>query len=181
MDSARQQIHLGKLKFVYPSTQYREQILDFKRKFTETGETILGSEYLYKYNVNKWLERVTAINNGAILKDFVPATVYLAIRKSDNKLVGIISFRHCLNEELAQVGGHIGNSVAPDERNKGYGAEILCFGCKKAKEIGLDRVLITCKSTNIASEKQIIKVGGILENEIEINGTKSKRFWVELD
>ena len=44
-----------------------------------------------------------------------------------------------------------------------------------AKDIGIDKVLITCDVNNIASEKSIIKNGGILDNIIE----DEKRYWID--
>lgn len=47
----------------------------------------------------------------------VPSTTYFAIRKSDNKLVGIIDLRHHINHPiLGTWGGHCGYTVRPSER-----------------------------------------------------------------
>ena len=48
----------------------------------------------------------------------VLATQFLCIRKSDNRLVGMIQVRHYLNDFLRTFGGHIGYSVRPSERRK---------------------------------------------------------------
>ena len=53
-------------------------------------------------------------------KHLVPATQFLFVRKSDDKLVGMIQVRHKFNDYLAKFGGHIGYSVRPEERRKGY-------------------------------------------------------------
>jgi predicted acetyltransferase len=59
-------------------------------------------------------------------------------------------------------------------RQKGYGNTILKLGLKKAKELGFDKLLLTCDETNISSNKIIIKNGGVLESTI--NGRK--RYWI---
>jgi len=46
--------------------------------------------------------------------------------------------------------------------------------------MGLDKVLITCDQDNIGSAKTIEKCGGILENEVDDNGTIKKRYWITL-
>ena len=37
----------------------------------------------------------------------------------------MIQLRHCFNDYLERYGGHIGYSVRPDERRKGYAAWML--------------------------------------------------------
>lgn len=50
------------------------------------------------------------------------------------------------------------------------------------KELGLDRVLITCFEDNIASEKTMIANGGIYESTVHEPDEKVnlKRYWIEL-
>ena len=53
------------------------------------------------------------------------------------------------------------------------------------RDYGESKVLVTCDKNNEASRKTIIKNGGVLENEIELDGeTGSKeiiqRFWIKL-
>ena len=52
----------------------------------------------------------------------VPSVVHLTAREKDDRLVGIMDFRRPLTETLARTGGHIGYSVRPSERGKGYAA-----------------------------------------------------------
>lgn len=107
----------------------------------------------------------------------VPATQFFFIRKSDNKLVGMIQVRHRLNDYLEKYAGHIGYSVRPCERRKGYAKEInFC------REVGIDKVMITCADGNIGSEKTILACGGVYEYTIhEPNENEDlKRFWITL-
>lgn len=78
--------------------------------------------------------------------------------------------------------GHIGYSVPPSERRKGYATGQLRLSLFKAKKLGLEKVLITCDKANIGSAKTIQKVGGILENEINSPDTGKivQRYWIEL-
>ena len=47
-------------------------------------------------------------------------------------------------------------------------------------ECKIKRVLMVCNKSNIASAKSIIKNGGVLENEVEINGKTLQRYWISI-
>ena len=71
----------------------------------------------------------------------VLATQFLCIRKSDNRLVGMIQVRHYLNDFLRTFGGHIGYSVRPSERRKGYASWMLKNVQPYCKSLGLSEIL----------------------------------------
>lgn len=50
------------------------------------------------------------------------------------------------------------------------------------KELGLDKILITCVDGNIGSEKTILHNGGLYESTIHESKTNRdlKRFWIDL-
>jgi hypothetical protein len=51
---------------------------------------------------------------------------------------------------------------------------------KKCKELNIDKVLMTCLKENIPSAKSIMNNGGVLENEIEVEGKIYQRYWIDL-
>lgn len=51
----------------------------------------------------------------------------------------------------------------------------------EAKKLGIDKVLMCCDKRNIASAKSILNNGGVLENEVEINGILKQRYWIDVD
>ena len=114
--------------------------------------------------------------------DKVLATQFMLVRKNDNRLVGMIQVRHYFNDYLEKYAGNIGYSIRPSERRKGYAKEMLKMALPFCRELGLEKVLITCIDGNIGSEKTILANGGVYEYTIhEPNENEDlKRFWIEL-
>ena len=54
---------------------------------------------------------------------------------------------------LFNFGGHIGYSITPSERGKGYGKLQLKMGLEIAKSLGIKNCLITADVENIVSNK----------------------------
>lgn len=94
-------------------------------------------------------------------KDHVPQTTYWF--KRDDYPIGVIKLRHQLNDNLRIQGGHIGYSIRPTERAKGYGSKMLKAVLEPARALGLNAVLLTVFSSNLASRKMIEANRGVLE------------------
>jgi predicted acetyltransferase len=94
----------------------------------------------------------------------------------DGRLVGFLSIRHELNDALREVGGHIGYAIRPSERGKGYATAATALALEECRRRGIDRVLVTCDDTNLASATVIERNGGVLE---DIRGVK-RRYWIDL-
>jgi len=109
----------------------------------------------------------------------VPSHTYLAVRKSDDKVVGVIDLRHHINHPiLGTWGGHCGYSVRPSERGKGYAKEMLRLNIQNAKTMGIEKILVTCNVRNEVSEKTILANGGVYEKTIDVDDSKIKRYWI---
>ncbi len=169
----------SELKLVFPTKEYKKQVEEYLQEFFDNGELeIAGDGGLDRIkNFDEWLQK---IENDLSSNKEIPSTVYLTIRKSDNKIVGNLQIRHKLNKELLLHGGHIGDSIRPSERRKGYATEQIRLALLKCKELGIDRVLMDCDKNNIGSAKSIIKNGGILENEVLIGNELMQRYWISL-
>lgn len=99
-----------------------------------------------------------------------------------NDYIGRLILRSEVNEHLLQMGGHIGYEIRPSRRRQGYGKLILKYGLDRAKDFGLERVLLTCDEDNLRSRRIIESHGGMLENIIEVEQwpTKVCRYWIQL-
>ena len=176
---------MERLELVRPTKEHEEQVMNYRQVFLDNNEIIHGSSELQDVqNYDEWLDFDERLSK-KFGEGYVPSILYLAIRKNDNKLIGMIDFRTDLTDFLLKYGGNIGYSILPEERRKGYGKEMLKLALKKYKEYGKEKVLITCDKDNIASAKTIMANGGILENEVlDIPGIGEsgiiQRYWIRL-
>lgn len=176
---------MEKLKLILPTMEYAGQIMDYKAEMFAADSSMDGCGPLRRCETaEEWMAVITSYTNPATLPEGkVLATQFLTVRESDNKLVGMLQVRHTLNDYLRRFGGHIGYSIRPSERRKGYATEQLrqaLIWCKE--ELGLDKVLITCYDTNEPSRRTILKAGGIYEGtSLEPDeGKNLERYWVAL-
>ena len=167
-----------KIELVKPSLEMETMILEFISEFKENNEDFInGSCGLTRYeNYCEWVQYTRKVEEG-LIPDRVSSSTFIAIDKITKSLIGIIDIRHYLNEEHF-YSGHIGYSIRPTLRGKGYGIRILELGIEKAKELNIEKLLLSCKKSNIASQKVIERNGGILEKEILDEGEVYLVYWI---
>jgi predicted acetyltransferase len=93
----------------------------------------------------------------------------------DEEVVGFLALRHRLNAWLLEEGGHIGYSVRPSRRRRGYASRALGLAVRRSAGRGLDRVLVTCDDDNMASARTIEINGGVYEDTRK----GKRRYWIE--
>ncbi len=93
-----------------------------------------------------------------------------------HEVIGSLAVRHELSAWLLEEGGHIGYSIRPSRRREGHASRALALALDRARDLGLDRVLITCDLDNEPSRRTIERNGGVLE---DVRAGK-RRYWVEL-
>lgn len=175
---------MAELELMRPTNEFASQIVEYRQEFLDAGDSMDGTGPLRRMeNPEEYVQACAEYENPkTVPAHLVEATQFMLVRKNDNKLVGMIQVRHRFNEYLEKYAGHIGYSVRPSERRKGYAKEMLRMALPYCREIGLDRVLITCIDGNVGSEKTILANGGVYESTVyEPNDNVNlKRFWITL-
>ena len=103
---------------------------------------------------------------------YVPCTTLWWI--DGKEYLGRLAIRHRLNDFLLDVGGHIGYDVRPSARRRSHATAMLHGALPWARELGIDRALVTCDDDNVGSIRAIEAAGGELEDVRE----RKRRYWV---
>lgn len=175
------------MQLVLPSVAYKSSYIEAVKEFQADHSFPLMERTYDKLSISElednfedYVEKKKSESRGENLPEgYIPATTYWLV--DGGEYIGNIGIRHWLTEKLEKWGGHIGYSIRPSKRGQGYGNKILELALPKAKELGINRLLITCDATNTASQKIIEKNGGVLENQVPNpeTGVDKLRFWIE--
>lgn len=150
---------------VRPTIQLKEKALNYREEHFKNGEKVINGSELWDQieSYEEWLSSVTLNTDPqTVNKNWVVTDTFFALRKNDDKIIGMIDLRHTLNDFLKDF-GHCGYSVRPSERKKGYATEMLRQLIGVAKKIGMAELQISVEKTNIGSIKVIEKNGGVYE------------------
>ena len=172
------------LLLVLPTAEYRDEIAAYRQEFLDAGDSMDGTGPLRRMaDPMEWLAATEACRRGdTVPLGWVQATQFLCVRETDRRVVGMIQVRHYFNEFLEKYGGHIGYSVRPSERSKGYASWMLSAVKPFCRSIGLGSILITCLAGNEASRKVILKNGGVYDATVREPAEKQdiERYWISL-
>ena len=176
---------MNEITLVSPSREYAEQVMQLKAEIlaANDADSFAGCSSLENFDsYSDWLELRARLENPALIPEGkVPSSAWLAVRTSDNRVVGIIDLRHHIDHPILGLwGGHIGYTVRPSERGKGYAKEMLRLNLENCRARGLEKVMITCSPDNPASERTILANGGVFEKNVVVDGEIIKRYWITL-
>lgn len=148
-----------------------------------------GWELERPQDFTRWVQLL----NNLAEPDFAPPAGFVSqstrwVTRNDQYL-GAVSLRHNLgNEFLTEIGGHIGYGIRPSARGQGLAKVALAGTLELARELGIERTLVTCNDSNLASAKTIESCGGVLEGLVplervarQFGGTQPvRRYWIQL-
>ena len=168
------------MELIHPCMAYLES---YRSAVAEDRLYRPGAEVLFG-DPDSIIEKAFNYEHGINLKPgYVKATTLWLVDRG--RFIGEVGIRHELTPALLRYGGNIGYEIRCSESNKGYGTAMLKMAlafCRK--ELGLERVLLTCDDDNSASAKVIENNGGILGNKVRNQTDRgevlSRRYWIEI-
>ena len=165
-----------------PIKEESEAYREYKNEFISDHSPMDGTGFLRDYDdICAWVDKENGMWKEENLPvGFVPSTLFVAKRRGDGRIVGMISIRHTLNNYLLKIGGNIGYSVRPSERGKGYGKKMVALALPYLKTLKIKKALVTCNDYNKASRSIITSNGGIYDNTIETEEGLIERYWINI-
>jgi len=171
------------IRLIEPALELKTEFQSMVAEYTAAGEKSYADMYAeavedFDSYVAKLHDHAKGLN---LPEGWVPSSTFWLVR-DNSRVLGCSRLRHYLAGDLRYEGGHIGYDIRPSERRKGHGALILRLTLEKARELSLERVLVTCHADNIASQQIIEKNGGKFASQVipRQGGKPLRRYWIDL-
>jgi predicted acetyltransferase len=139
-----------------------------------------GTDYQpEKESLEDFLRRLVDVARGVNLRPgWVPSTTFWLLDGA-GQIAGMSRLRHRLNPDLLNHGGHIGYYVRLGSRGHGYGTTLLGLTLAEGRRLGIERFLLTVRSSNSPSIRVIEANGGMMEDErLDDAGQPFRRYWI---
>lgn len=156
----------------------KETVLEMMAEFEQAHSPHDGGFWnANNFVYEEWLETNMQKEMGINLPENRVPSIQFVSFDDVGRALGFLNLRLKLNEGLLNHAGHIGYSIRPSERGKGYAKEALRQGLQVAKEKNIKKALVTCSAENPASRSVIVANGGVFEDVR--NGVE--RYWIDLE
>lgn len=161
---------MGKIFLEIPTINRKQEALDYLAENVRYNSELNGTGsmnvclngmtyegWLLELEKRKDIEYFNQINR-------IPSKTFFVVRENDNRIVGMLNVRYNISaDKLKTWASHIGYSIRPSERQKGYAKIALYLGLIEEQKLGEERILLVCNVDNIGSNKTILSLGGVLE------------------
>ena len=169
---------------IEPTMAYAKDIEAYRQEFLDIEGSMDGCGSLRRCATGaEWIEKsLQGKDPKYVAEGRVPATQFIYVREEDGRVVGMLQLRHCFNEYLEKYAGHIGYSVRPSERRKGYATAMLRDALPHCRALGIRDVLISCLTDNEGSRRTILANGGVYESTVHEpeRDRDLERYWIHL-
>ncbi len=170
------------MQIVPLALEHESALRDFLADFATAGENEIPAYFAQPdWSHAEIVSNFAAWARGELLPaGWVPCTTAFLI--DEGQLLGVSNLRHSLTDFLLQFGGHVGYSVRPSARGRGHATRLLEGTMQHARQLGIDRLLLTCGPENVSSIRVIEKCGGVFEDELfnETMQARIRRYWIAL-
>ena len=122
-----------------PHVRFKASYIEGVWEYISEKRTLTWHPEMLRKRFDEYL-RVLQQAESDPLAGLVPASRFWLIGDADRYL-GDVDVRHHLNEALRRFGGHIGYTIRPSERRKGYGGLICRLGIMEARKLGIGDIL----------------------------------------
>ncbi len=157
------------LFFVEPTMEYASELEAYRQEMLDAKSSFDGCFSMKRLaDTKEFVESCIHWSNPAREPDKHEAwgNVIMCFRKSDRKMIGCMQMHNILTERMQKYTGHVGYSVRPSERRKGYATKMLAKAKDFFKTFGFNEILVTCLTDNEGSRKTILKNGGVYQGNV---------------
>lgn len=168
-----------------PNIEDKNELLQMSKELAESGDEHLFEgggklEKVLEMPYEDWLKELEKDKNIELINpDWSNSTNYVLV-DDNNHIYGFSTLRHSLKGQLINIGGNISYIIRPTERRKGYATIQLELLLDKAKDLGLEKVLVICRDNNEGSRKTIEKCLGVQDKSVPSRypNVMELRYWV---
>ena len=168
------------LKLIEFTPEYHPQLIEMMDEWSKAGEKIVPHA-ITTADYHDAATYMRSLDGSHPRPGLVEDKTFFCLDTDRKIFVGAVNIRLRLNEALLRNGGHIGDGVRPSERRKGIATKMIGLALEECRKLGIYRVLMVCNRDNIGSAKSIKNNGGVLENEIVVDGETEQRYWITLE
>ncbi|MGN0787269.1 MAG: GNAT family N-acetyltransferase [Christensenellales bacterium] len=168
------------LKLIEFTPEYHPQLIEMMDEWSKAGEKIVPHA-ITTADYHDADAYMCSLDGSHPRPGLVEDKTFFCLDTDRKIFVGAVNIRLRLNEALLRNGGHIGDGVRPSERRKGIATKMIGLALEECRKLGIYRVLMVCNRDNIGSAKSIKNNGGVLENEIVVDGETEQRYWITLE